>query len=105
MNGCSDNIKGETMKTAFTILAFFFSSSAMATCYQIFAPSNELLWQGTQPPVAMDTLSLGDEVKKIVPNGHLVIVDDRQTPCPSFDATGDKGARRAAGAGREHRSN
>ena len=33
-------------------------------------------------------------------------VDDRLTPCPSFDETGNKGARRAAkGAGQELRSN
>ena len=92
------------MKTVFTILGIFFSSAALATCYQIFSPSNQLLWQGMQPPVSMDTPSLNDAVSKIVPNGHLVIVDDRQTPCPAFAETGSKNARRTEGKGREQRA-
>jgi hypothetical protein len=75
------------MKTVFALSAFFLSSVAAAACYQIFSPSGVLVWQGNQPPVAMDNPSLGDEVKRIVPGGHLVIVEG-QVPCRALDTTG-----------------
>lgn len=80
------------MKIVFAVMALLFSSAATSACYQIFSPSNEVVWQGNQPPVAMDTLAIADEVKKIVPNGHLVVVDDRMAPCHPLDATGGKAA-------------
>ena len=75
--------------TAFSLLllpALALSSAASATCYQIFAPNNELVWQKMTAPVPMDSPSVSDEVRKLVPGGHLVIVDDRTAPCPELDS-------------------
>lgn len=83
---------GAMMKTVFALLAISFSSAAVSACYQIYSPTNQLVWQGSQPPFAMDQLALNDEVKKIVPNGHLIIVDDRTAPCYALDATDLKAA-------------
>lgn len=84
------------MKTAFALLALSFSSAAVSACYQIYSPTNQMVWQGSQPPFAMDQLALNDEVKKIVPNGHLIIVDERTAPCHAFDATGGKAEQQQA---------
>ena len=73
------------MKTLLALLALSASTAASATCYQIYSPSNELMWQRTTAPVSMDAPSINDEVQKMVPNGHMVIIDDRSTPCPDFD--------------------
>lgn len=87
------------MKTVFALLVLSFSSAATAACYQILLPSNEVVWQGRRPPIAMDTLSLNEEVRKIVPNGHLIVVDNWMAPCPAFDntAAGRAAQRRAEG--------
>lgn len=84
------------MKTVFALLALLFSSAAMSACYQIYSPTNQLVWQGNQPPFAMDQLALNDQVMKIVPNGHLIIVDDRTAPCYAFDATGRRAEQQRA---------
>jgi len=75
------------MKTILALLALSVSTLASAACYQIFAPSNELVWQGTYPPVPMNTVSLGNEVQKLVPNGHMVISESGAQPCPPIELT------------------
>ena len=69
------------MRAILIVLAACFSPAALSVCYQIFDSSNRLAWQGDEPPVAMNRLDLDDEVKRIVPGGHLIIVDDQQTTC------------------------
>ena len=69
------------MKVILVVLAACFSPAALSACYQIFDSSNRLAWQDDEPPVALNRLDLDDEVKKIVPGGHLIIVDDQQTAC------------------------
>ena len=73
------------MRTIFALVAVFFSSVASATCYQVFSPANILLWQGTQPPVAINVLSADKAIEKRFPGGHLVIVDDPTIRCFAFD--------------------
>ncbi|MDR1935117.1 MAG: hypothetical protein LBS49_05985 [Candidatus Accumulibacter sp.] len=76
------------MKTILALLALSFSAAASATaCYQIYSPSNTLVWQGQRPPISMDRPDLDEEVKKMVPGGHLIVIDDRSVPCQSIDAT------------------
>lgn len=72
------------MKTILALLALAFSTAASPACYMIFGPTNELVWQGTSPPVRMDAVSLSDEVRKIVPNGHLVISSEPFASCPAL---------------------
>jgi hypothetical protein len=71
------------------LLALSFSTVASAAmCYQIFSSANALVWQGKTPPVVLDSLDLNDEVKKMVPGGHLIIVDDQNAaPCQPVDTT------------------
>lgn len=73
------------MKTIFALLAFAVSTSASSACYLIYTSANELVWQGSAPPVRMDTLLLDAEVQKRVPKGHLVIINDPGAPCPRLD--------------------
>jgi hypothetical protein len=75
------------MKTIFALLALVVSTAASSACFMIYAPSNELVWQGNSAPISMDRVALDDEVRKLVPNGHLVIVDTTGTSCPSLDLT------------------
>jgi hypothetical protein len=75
------------MKTIFALLALVVSTAASSACFMIYAPSNELVWQGNSAPISMDRVALDDEVRKLVPNGHLVIVDTAGTSCPSLDLT------------------
>ena len=75
------------MKTILALLALCFSTAASSACYMIFAPTNELVWRGTAPPVKMDSPSLRDEIRKIVPNGHLVISNEAFTSCSAVDLT------------------
>jgi hypothetical protein len=73
---------------AVLLLALSFSTAASATmCYQIFTPANVLVWQGKTPPVPLDSLDLNDEVGKMVPSGHLVIIDNQTAPCQAIDTT------------------
>jgi hypothetical protein len=74
------------MKILFALLAFSFSAAASASvCYQIYSPANTLVWQGDRPPIELDHPTIEDEVKKMVPNGHLIIVDDSTAPCLPID--------------------
>ncbi|MBN8514864.1 MAG: hypothetical protein XXXNARYT_000902 [Candidatus Accumulibacter regalis] len=75
------------MKAIFALLAFSFSSVASAACYIIYSPSNEVVWQGDSPPVAMNTLAIDNEVQKKVRKGHMVILIDSKAPCPAIDFT------------------
>lgn len=75
------------MKTIFALLALSVSTSAFSECYSVYAPSNELVWQSTAPPVPMNTASLSAEVNKKVPKGHLVISTDTGGLCPVVDLT------------------
>ncbi len=75
------------MKTIFALLALAFSTAASAVCYLIYTPSNELVWRSDTAPVAMDKPGLDKEVQKIVPNGHLVIVDIAGATCFKLDLT------------------
>lgn len=75
------------MKTIFAFLALSFSTAALSTCYLIYTPANELVWRGTSPPVAMDTLGLNAAVNKLVTKGHLIISGDDAAPCPALDLT------------------
>jgi len=75
------------MKTILALLALVFSTAASSSCYMIFGPTNELVWRGTTPPVKMDSVSLSDEVRKIVPSGHLVISSEPFASCPALDST------------------
>ena len=75
------------MKMILALLALSFSTAAPAAgCYQIFTSSNVLVWQGNKPPIPLDRPEIDDEVRKIVPDGHLIIVDDRSAPCQAIDA-------------------
>ncbi|MDR0440335.1 MAG: hypothetical protein LBI59_05040 [Candidatus Accumulibacter sp.] len=75
-------------KIILALLALSFSTAASAAgCYQIFTSSNILVWQGTKPPVSLDRPEIDEEVKKMVPDGHLIIVDDQDAPCQTIDAT------------------
>jgi hypothetical protein len=71
------------------LLALSFPTTASAAlCYQIFTPANALVWQGKTPPVPLDGLDLNDEVRKMVPSGHLVIIEDSNSaPCQAIDTT------------------
>lgn len=82
------------MKTIFALMMLVFSTAASSACYMIFGPANELVWRGTAPPVKMDSVSLGDEVRKIVPNGHLVISSEPFASCPSLDSVAPRTAMR-----------
>ena len=75
------------MKTIFAFLALAFSTAAFPACYLIYTPANELVWRGTTPPVAMDTLSLNAAVQKRVPKGHLIVSSDDKAGCPALDLT------------------
>ncbi|EXI81055.1 MAG: hypothetical protein AW10_01398 [Candidatus Accumulibacter appositus] len=75
------------MKAIFALLAFSFSTAASAACYIIYSQSNERIWQGSSPPVAMDTLYIDAEVQKKVPKGHMVILINSRAPCPEIDLT------------------
>ena len=75
------------MKIIFALLTLCVSSTAFSACYQIYSPSNELVWRGTSPPVSMDTISINEEVNKMVPKGHLVISSDAASPCFPLDFT------------------
>ena len=75
------------MKTILALLAFSVSTAASAACYLIYTPANELVWRSSTPPVAMDTLSINEAVRKLVPNGHLVISNHDGSPCPALDLT------------------
>ena len=75
------------MKTIFALVALVFSSAAFSECYSIYTSSSELVWQGTYPPVSMNTASLDKEVQKKVPKGHMVITNDIAAPCPPVDFT------------------
>ena len=76
------------MRAILIVLTACFSPVALSACYQIFDPTNRLAWQGDEPPVAMNRLDLDAEVKKIVPGGHLIIVDDDQTTCRPMGSLG-----------------
>jgi hypothetical protein len=92
------------MKMILALLALSFSAAAPAAgCYQIFSSSNVLVWQGTKPPVPLDRPEIDDEVRKLVPGGHLIIVDDRSAPCQLIDAIPKKPAK-AARQGEKPRS-
>jgi len=75
------------MRAIFALLAFSFSSLASAACYIIYTQSNERIWQGSSPPVPMNTLYIDAEVQKKVPKGHMVILINSQAPCPAIDLT------------------
>ena len=75
------------MKTIFAFLVLAFSTAAFPACYLIYSPANEIVWRGTSPPVAMDTISLNAAVQKIAPRGHLVVSNDDKAPCPALDLT------------------
>jgi len=75
------------MKTIFALVAFLLSTAASAACYLIYTPSNELVWRGETSPVPLDAYSIDDEVRKLVPNGHMVISDERATLCPPLNLT------------------
>ena len=75
------------MKTIFALVALAFSSVASCACYLIYTPANELVWRSNTVPVSMENLSLNDEVQKLVPKGHLVIVDTVGAPCTKLDLT------------------
>jgi hypothetical protein len=82
------------MKKIIALLALSFSTAASAVgCYQIFTSSNVLVWQGTTPPIPLDRPAIDDEVGKMVPDGHLIIVDDRSAPCQAIDVIPKKPAK------------
>ena len=89
------------MKVILIVLAACFSPAALSACYQIFDSSNRLAWQGDEPPVALNRLDLDDEVKKIVPGGHLIIVDDRQTVCRPMGSLGSGTSSTATATGKK----
>ena len=86
------------MKTLFALLALLISTAAYPVCYMIYSSSNELVWRGETPPVPMNTPSLDDEVRKKVPKGHMVIVNDLTAPCFPLDVTDRKSMRDKAEA-------
>jgi hypothetical protein len=75
------------MKAIFAVLAFLVSTTASSACYLIYSPTNEVVWRGTVPPVAMDVVSIDAEVHKKVPKGHLVINTDSEQYCSALDLT------------------
>jgi hypothetical protein len=75
------------MKIIFALLMLFVSTAASSACYLIYAPTNELVWRGTMPPVAMDTVSLNAAVQKKVPKGHLVVSNPDDKSCQALDLT------------------
>lgn len=81
-----------TMKTILALLALSASTAASAACYMIYSPTNELVWRGPNPPVKMDAPSLTDEVRKIVPNGHLVINSEPYVSCLPLNAAAPRTA-------------
>ncbi|MDR2788252.1 MAG: hypothetical protein LBD06_07825 [Candidatus Accumulibacter sp.] len=87
------------MKTILGLLALSFSAAAPAAtvCYQIYSSSNTLVWQGSQPPVRLDRPAIEDEVKKMVPGGHLIIVDDHGSLCQPIDTRPGKTSRQVGG--------
>lgn len=78
------------MKTLLLLLATLFSAPAISSCYQVLSPDNKLVWQDDKPPVPLDSLALDEQLARFVPNGHLVIIDDRTTPCRFVDTVGRK---------------
>jgi isocitrate lyase len=75
------------MKTAFALLALSVSTAASSACYSIYTSANELVWQGTSSPVPMNTLSINDEVRKKVPDGHMVVANNAGALCFAVDVT------------------
>jgi len=75
------------MKIIFALLALSVSTAASSACYVIYSSSNEMVWQGTSPPVPMNSVSISDEVQKKVPKGHMVIISNEAAPCPAIDFT------------------
>jgi hypothetical protein len=85
------------MKTIFALLLLAVSGAASAACYLIYTPDNQLVWRRTTAPVRMDTLSINDEVQRIVPKGHMVIGNMTEDECPEYDVTGpDRTMRKTA---------
>ncbi len=78
------------MKTIFALLALLVSPAAFSACYMIYAPTNELVWRGPAAPVPMDTLSIHDEIQKMVPNGQLVILLEYGVRCSPLDLIGPR---------------
>ncbi len=75
------------MKTIFALVALAFSTAASSSCFLIYSPSNELVWRGNTAPVSMEKLSIDDEVQKMEPKGHLIIVETVGAPCSNLDLT------------------
>ncbi|MDR3221207.1 MAG: hypothetical protein LBU46_04250 [Candidatus Accumulibacter sp.] len=74
------------MKIIVALLALSFSAAASAgVCYQIHSSSNVLVWQGTKPPIQMDKSAIDEEIGKMIPGGHLTIIDDQTTACRPLD--------------------
>jgi hypothetical protein len=91
-------MKGNSMKTIVALLALSFSAAASAiTCYQIFSPGNILVWQGNTPPIRLDNVNIDEQVAKLVPNGHLIIVDDKNIPCNPVNTIPVEAAKRSQG--------
>ncbi|MEF8730386.1 MAG: hypothetical protein V5B40_00185 [Candidatus Accumulibacter meliphilus] len=86
------------MRAIFAVLAFSFSTAASSACYIIYTRSNEVIWQGSSPPVAMNTLYIDAEVQKKVPKGHMVILIGSPAPCPEIDLTVPRRTMRQAAA-------
>lgn len=78
------------MKTILALLALSASTAASAACYMIYSPTNELVWRGRT--LRADAPSLTDEVRKIVPNGHLVINSEPYVSCLPLNAAAPRTA-------------
>ena len=89
------------MKTILMLSSLVISTAASAACYQIFAPNNTLVWQNAMAPVPMDSRSIAGEVGKMVPGGHLVIVDDLTTTCYPLDIVPKKAPAKRVGKSRK----
>jgi hypothetical protein len=86
------------MKMLLALLAFSFSAAASASvCYQIYSSANVLVWQGDRSPIELDHPTIEDEVKKMVPDGHLIIVDSSAAPCQPIDTRPESATPRIGG--------
>jgi hypothetical protein len=92
------NRSGFSRKTILSLLVLSFSTAVSASvCHQIYSSSDVLVWQGIKPPVRLDRPTIEEEVKKMVPDGHLIIIDNHSASCPPVDTRSESRSQQVRG--------
>ncbi|AEG92574.1 hypothetical protein [Ramlibacter tataouinensis] len=69
------------------------SQAALATCYTVYGPNSQVLYQAQTPPVDMSR-PLHETLPRAYPGGHLVF--DSANQCPVENVAGQPSALKAA---------